>query len=119
MLRLTAKYADLWNIWLVFGRNAPDQVAPLRAAVDAACADVNRDPATLARTLGVCVALAGQPRALFPIDEPLRGSVEELAATFWAFADEGITNLMLWLYPDTRASIETLGRVIELMDRGR
>src|SRR5207244_1247769 len=55
MLRLTAKYADMWNGWLPFVRSHADQVAPLRAAVDAACAAVGRDPATLVRTLGVGV----------------------------------------------------------------
>jgi hypothetical protein len=37
MLRLVAEYADYWNAGLAFGRSHPDQIPPLREAVDAAC----------------------------------------------------------------------------------
>jgi alkanesulfonate monooxygenase SsuD/methylene tetrahydromethanopterin reductase-like flavin-dependent oxidoreductase (luciferase family) len=47
LLRLTAQYADAWNTsWL----RDPSEIPPLRAAVDAACHAVGRDPTTLART---------------------------------------------------------------------
>src|SRR5215207_2721013 len=49
MLDLTARYADVWNGWLVGGRSHPDIVPPLREAVDAACRAVDRDPTTLRR----------------------------------------------------------------------
>ena len=46
--------------WLAFGRNDPADVAPLRAAVDAACREVGRDPATLERTATVMVDPIGR-----------------------------------------------------------
>jgi alkanesulfonate monooxygenase SsuD/methylene tetrahydromethanopterin reductase-like flavin-dependent oxidoreductase (luciferase family) len=119
MLRLMAQYADMWNTWLVYGRNHPDQVPPLRDAVDAACADVGRDPASLERTLGVLVWFSGVANPHIESAEPIRGSIEEIAARFWAFADEGISHLSLRLAPETLEPIEQIGRVIELMDRGR
>ncbi|MBI2780288.1 MAG: LLM class flavin-dependent oxidoreductase [Chloroflexi bacterium] len=46
MLRLTAELADEWNA----GMRSPDDLVPLLAAVDAACAVAGRDPHTLARS---------------------------------------------------------------------
>jgi hypothetical protein len=45
--------------------------------------------------------------------------VEEVAETFWKFADEGISHLMLVMSPETNTAIDQIGRVIQLMDRGR
>ncbi len=57
MLELTARHADAWNLaW--FG--APDdRWATTRAALEAACAAVGRDPSTLERTVGVTVRYPG------------------------------------------------------------
>jgi alkanesulfonate monooxygenase SsuD/methylene tetrahydromethanopterin reductase-like flavin-dependent oxidoreductase (luciferase family) len=119
MTRLTAQYADMWHGLLIFGRSTPDQVPPLREALDAACRDVGRDPASLARTASVRVELGGSIGHMFDTEEPIRGSVEEIADTFWKFADEGISHLMLCVSPETIEAIEQIGRVIQLMDRGR
>ena len=61
-----------------------------REVVDAACVAVGRDPATLARSVGILVELpdvppypAGFPAWNYP---PIRGSAEELAEHFRAFA---------------------------------
>ena len=51
MLRLTARYADIWNVYWTSTNNSPDGVPPLRERVDEACAEVGRDPATLERTV--------------------------------------------------------------------
>jgi alkanesulfonate monooxygenase SsuD/methylene tetrahydromethanopterin reductase-like flavin-dependent oxidoreductase (luciferase family) len=119
MMRLTAQYADLWHGFLAYGRSVADEVPPLRAALDGVCANVGRDPATLTRTLSVEVSFPDlDPRATV-FGQPIRGSTEEIASAFWAFADEGISHLMLMLSPATLAPIEAIGRVIELMDCGR
>jgi alkanesulfonate monooxygenase SsuD/methylene tetrahydromethanopterin reductase-like flavin-dependent oxidoreductase (luciferase family) len=119
MLRLTAQYADIWTTSITNSGNHPDRVPPLRVAVDAACEAVGRDPATLRRTLGVRVAFPEGANARVQAREAIRGSAEEVAETFWAFADDGIAHLMLRLAPETAGSIEQIGQVIELMDRGR
>jgi alkanesulfonate monooxygenase SsuD/methylene tetrahydromethanopterin reductase-like flavin-dependent oxidoreductase (luciferase family) len=119
MLRLTAQYAGMWHAILAFGRSHPDEIPPLREAVDAACQAAGRDPVSLVRTAGVGVALDGPAMTIFDGGEPIRGSIEEIASAFWAFADEGISHLMLHTSLETAAPIEKLGRVIELMDRGR
>jgi alkanesulfonate monooxygenase SsuD/methylene tetrahydromethanopterin reductase-like flavin-dependent oxidoreductase (luciferase family) len=115
MLDLVARYADTWNGWLVGGRSHPDVVPPLRDAVDAACRAVGRDPATLGRTLTVGVAFGG--RTIWGA-EPVTGSPAEIAATFRAFAQEGIDRLQVWLNPMTAEGVERLGAVVELVARG-
>jgi alkanesulfonate monooxygenase SsuD/methylene tetrahydromethanopterin reductase-like flavin-dependent oxidoreductase (luciferase family) len=56
MLRLTAKYADMWNSYWTRTNNNPSGVVPLRAMVDEACEEVGRDPATLQRSVSVLTA---------------------------------------------------------------
>jgi len=88
-------------------------------SVDAACEAVGRDPATLERTLGVRVAFPDGTSHRRDAREAIRGSTEEIAATFWAFADEGISHLMLRLAPESPGAIEQIGRVVEVMAHGR
>jgi alkanesulfonate monooxygenase SsuD/methylene tetrahydromethanopterin reductase-like flavin-dependent oxidoreductase (luciferase family) len=117
MLRLAARYGEMWNAWLAFGRSQPDAIPPLREAVDAACRDVGRDPATLARSVAVQVDYLGReeyPEGL----APLTGSPEDLAEQFRAFAHEGINHIQVVLRPTTLETIERLAPVLELLDRG-
>ena len=109
VLGLVAKHADVWNGW-VWGLTEATQVPPVRDRVDAACLAIGRDPATLARSIVIVVALSG-PMARSP--DILTGTVEELAATIAAFADEGINEVQVRLFPNDLTSIEQLGRVVE------
>lgn len=116
MLRLTATYADMWNGLIAYGRSAPEEIPPLRKAVDAACLAAGRDPATLVRTVAVGVALLGEPYVAGAV--PLSGTVEELAAAFRAFAEEGIAHLQVDMVPKTLTGIEALAPVLDILDRG-
>jgi alkanesulfonate monooxygenase SsuD/methylene tetrahydromethanopterin reductase-like flavin-dependent oxidoreductase (luciferase family) len=113
MLDLTARYADVWNGWVVGGRSHPDIVPPLREAVDAACRAVDRDPATLRRTLTVGVAFGG--RTIWGA-EPITGSADEVAEVFRGFAREGIDHLQVFLNPATAEGIEQLAAVLERLN---
>jgi alkanesulfonate monooxygenase SsuD/methylene tetrahydromethanopterin reductase-like flavin-dependent oxidoreductase (luciferase family) len=112
MTRLTAQYADMWHGLFALGRSTPDQVPPLRDALDDACLRVGRDPASLARTAAVRVEFDGPIGHMNETEAPIRGSVEEVAETFWKFADEGISHLMLVMSPETNTAIDQIGRVI-------
>ncbi len=120
MLRLAARHADLWNGWLMPGRSHPDQVPPLRAAVDAACDEVGRDPATLGRTVGALIdqrppgSAPGSPAP--EGQEPLRGSPEEIAAALRAFAAEGVSHLQVIPTLDGLAGVEAFAPVLERLD---
>ena len=124
MLRLTAQYADFWNRYLIFGRSRADEVPALREKVDAACADVGRDPATLGRTVAVLIDFINRPDSP-PVwnrpqanPEPITGSPEEIAAQLRAFADEGISHIQVWTSPRNVQGIEMLAPVLEALDRG-
>jgi probable F420-dependent oxidoreductase len=115
MLRLTAKYADRWNIdW----RNRPEEIPPFRAAVDAACAEVGRDPATLVRTAGVMVDLPDFPARDNPDSPPLSGSPQQIAEGLRAHAHEGAAEVMVWLNASNEAGVEAFVPVLEALDRG-
>ena len=115
MLRLTARYADWWNVdW----RNRPEEIPPYRAAVDAACAEVGRDPATLVRTAGIMVDLPGYLARDRPASPPLSGPPEAIAAGLRAHAREGIAHAMLWLNAADEAGVEAVAPVLADLDRG-
>jgi alkanesulfonate monooxygenase SsuD/methylene tetrahydromethanopterin reductase-like flavin-dependent oxidoreductase (luciferase family) len=116
MLRLTTQYADLWNGFLCYGRNWPDVLPPIRDAIDAACVQHGRDPATLGRTVGVRVALLGEK--VTGGVEPLEGTPEQIADAFREYARCGISHVQVWHAPRTLAGIEAFAPVLEELDKG-
>ncbi len=123
MLRLTARHADMWNVWTC---NSPARVAEFRARVDAACVEVGRDPSTLARTVTAMVDLPGfadVPRVPWLTrfrardEPPLSGSPAEVAAALRDLAQAGISQVQLCLEPNTLAGIEAGARVLDALDQ--
>lgn len=125
MLRLVARYADVWNAYYDDTANGVDGVRALRHRVDEACREVGRDPATLQRTAAVLVADANADPwwARLPTGhdnqavKPLSGSSERIAAELLAYAREGIGHVQICLEPTTPATIEAFARVIEALGR--
>ena len=123
MLRITIPHVDAWNAWFADTGNSPAGVAGLREKVDTACREAGRDPAAVERTVAVLVGLSGgtgrpggdlAQRGIVP----LRGTSDELADAFRAYAREGIAHLQLVLDPITLAAIEELAPALEALDRG-
>jgi probable F420-dependent oxidoreductase len=111
MLRLTARYADAWN---TNGFGAPDEeLGRELAALDAALAAEGRDPASMVRTVGMTVR---HPDAKVGADdeEAFRGSVDELARAFDAYADLGVEHLILEVGPNPQPALD---RIAEAMAR--
>ena len=121
MLRLAATYADLWNA--EGPMRGPEEIIPLRAAGDAACAAVGRDPATLGRSASVVVNLPlmqaqhGQPESVAS-EQPESVSPEGIAQMLRNYAQEGLSHVQLWLVPSTIASLEWFDQVFNLLDHG-
>jgi alkanesulfonate monooxygenase SsuD/methylene tetrahydromethanopterin reductase-like flavin-dependent oxidoreductase (luciferase family) len=116
LLRLTAQFADAWNTtWL----RDPSEIIPLRAAVDAACHAVDRDPATLARTACVYLDLPSHDgRWSWSTPQPPQPRrPDEAADILRGFADEGISHVMLWLDPCSVRGIDDFAETIALLDR--
>jgi probable F420-dependent oxidoreductase len=113
LLRLTAELADHWNASL----HPIARTRELLAAVDAACLAIGRDPATLTRSAEILVRTipdAGAP----PQDSEIRGEAAAIAEAIRAYADLGIDELQVQFVPNTRASVEAFGPVLEALDAG-
>lgn len=110
--RLAARYADIWSCYPE-ERSHMDEFGPRLLSLEAVCADVGRDPATLGRSAGVQVK---------PLDRAggagaaIVGSAEEIADAVRTFREAGFTQLEIMLTPVTMAALETLAPVLELLD---
>jgi alkanesulfonate monooxygenase SsuD/methylene tetrahydromethanopterin reductase-like flavin-dependent oxidoreductase (luciferase family) len=115
MLRLAALHADIWS-WYVNERSDLAEFGPRLAALEAACVDVGRDPATIGKSAGIVVeptSLTGSEAIFGP---PVRGEAEEIADAFRTFAGAGYTNLELVVWPPTLEAVSAIAPVLELLD---
>ena len=111
MLRIMARQADAWNtVW----HKEAGALEPLLAAVDEACREVGRDPATLVRTAGGNVARPGYTGTR---PNPIEGDDAAVAATISGFRDLGLNHFIAGLDPCTPQSLEAFAKVIEMLDR--
>jgi alkanesulfonate monooxygenase SsuD/methylene tetrahydromethanopterin reductase-like flavin-dependent oxidoreductase (luciferase family) len=115
MLRLAALHADTWS-WYVEERSDLVEFGPKLAALEAACAEVGRDPATIGKSAGIAVEPTSFTGAEAVLGTPVRGSAEEIADAFGAFGTAGFTNLELVLWPPTLKALDALAPVLELLD---
>ena len=121
MLGLTARYADIWNrdfdgVNPGYEPYSKEDLAASQAKVDAACAAIDRDPATLARTAGVWVDLPEFPQR--SSWNALRGTPEEMAVKLRMYADAGYRDVQVWLQEPTVAAVEAFAPVLDLAKRG-
>jgi alkanesulfonate monooxygenase SsuD/methylene tetrahydromethanopterin reductase-like flavin-dependent oxidoreductase (luciferase family) len=129
VLRLTARFADDWNAWLVFGRSRAEELAPQSAKVDAACTAAGRIPSTLTRSAAVRVATQSvrpsvyhrardlAARGLGVASSPLSGSAEAIAEGLMRFKAQGVSHLQIYLDGELEPALEDFGRVLEALDR--
>jgi probable F420-dependent oxidoreductase len=112
MLKLTARHADLWNgCWFV----NPSDLVPRRERVDAACAEVGRDPKSLGRTAGIRIDLPSKDGTAGGRPGHPVASAEQAADLFRAYAAEGIEHLQVWTDPWDAAAIEWLAPAVKLL----
>jgi len=127
MLRLVAEYADQWNTFLPM---QPEEVATTLEPLDAALAEIGRDPATLGRNLLLSVDLPGPrqhpPSTAYGVSRAeeieagtvLTGEPAVIADQLRAYARAGISHVIVHLEPDTVEGIEAFAPVLELLDGG-
>jgi probable F420-dependent oxidoreductase len=119
-LRLTAQYADYWNMFI--GTNDED-LTVVHRAVDEACVKAGRDPATLHRTASAMIDLPGSEKSPVAVRAYRSsralpaGTPEELGDRLRALAGMGISHVQLWLEPNTRAGIDAFLPVLDLLER--
>ena len=115
MLRLTAELADHWN----GGLRSIGEVAPLIKAVDAACRQVDRDPATLTRSVEVLVRTSAA-RDDAPSDEhEIRGAPADVASELRRFADLGLDHLQVQLRPNSIKGVAAFARILDILHAER
>ena len=123
-MRLTAKHADMWNIYYDDTKNQPSRLAPFREMLDEACRDTGRDLGTLERTATMLVAgpdvdpwWSRLPSGRADAIVPFGGGPEALAEELLAYAREGIAHVQISLDPTTPETIEGLAGVFEHLER--
>jgi F420-dependent oxidoreductase-like protein len=95
MLRIVARYADIWNTW-----GKPDVIAHKAAVLDAYCAEVGRDPAAVARSAQALVLVgtdaaeadARAQRSPMPL---VGGTAEQLVDTMGRYAEAGLDEFVV------------------------
>jgi probable F420-dependent oxidoreductase len=121
MLRLAARFADIWNrdfdVWNEDVIPYSDEdLRGWKPRIDAVCEQTGRDPATLDRTAGVLVDVPIAPgREGW---NALSGSTDELAEGLRGYARAGFTHVQIWLGPSTWPGVEAFADVLALLDRG-
>lgn len=118
MLRLAALHADIWS-WYVEERSDIGEFGPRLAALEDACLEVGRDPATIGRSAGIVVEPTAFTGSAGVIGTPVRGSAGEIADGFRVFRDAGFTQLEVLLWPPTAAALDAMAPVLELLHADR
>jgi alkanesulfonate monooxygenase SsuD/methylene tetrahydromethanopterin reductase-like flavin-dependent oxidoreductase (luciferase family) len=115
MLRLAVRHAETWS-WYVEERSDLAEFGPRLEALEVACREAGRDPATIGRSAGIAVEPTSVTGAADVLGVPVRGSAEEIADAFRAFGAAGFTQLELLLWPPTLAALDAMVPVLELLD---
>ena len=112
MLKLTAKYADLWNTGYLA---KPETLADRRAKMEAACREIKRDPATLGVTalIGLWYPDLQAKKPSF-FDKPLTGTVQVIAAAMRGYALLGVQHIMFQVEPYTDEARQRLTETLQL-----
>lgn len=117
MLRLTARYAEMWTTdWLGPISKVREDIGKLHAA----CAEENRDPSTLAITGGITVGypdLGTLPKWMNTPDSYITGSAKEVATRLIEYREEGVDHILTNLYPFTPEAIDRYSAAVAMSRR--
>jgi alkanesulfonate monooxygenase SsuD/methylene tetrahydromethanopterin reductase-like flavin-dependent oxidoreductase (luciferase family) len=98
------------------GAQRPGGIRAAAAALEAACLEIGRDPASIGRSAGIFVEPTDITGAAEAMAIPVRGSAEEMADGLRAFRAGGSTQIEILLWPRTLAALEAMAPVLELLD---
>jgi alkanesulfonate monooxygenase SsuD/methylene tetrahydromethanopterin reductase-like flavin-dependent oxidoreductase (luciferase family) len=115
MLRLAARHADIWS-WYVEERSDLTEFGPRLAALEAACIEVGRDPATIGKSAGIVVEPTSFTGSEAVLGTPIKGSAAQIAERLREFGAAGFTNLELVVWPPTPAALDAMASVLESLD---
>ena len=107
--RAAARYADIYSCY-VEEQASVDEVAPRLRSLEAVCAELGRDPASIGRSVGARVRPL-DPAGIRP--SAISGSAEEIADAVRSFREAGFTRLEMMLAPGRLDALEALAPVVE------
>jgi len=122
VLRATLPYVDGWNAWHAWYGNSLEGAEALLARIDVACAEAERVPSTLSRSLAVFVGTPGGESGVRQGSPDRKSSVaiegdqEMIAEHLMGLARLGVDDVQLVVDPITSESIEWLGEVLATLD---
>ena len=109
-MRLAAQHADIWSCYTE-NRVDLQEFGPRIPALEAACAEVGRDPTTIGRSAGLDIKpLDGKAH---PEARVIAGSTEQMADQVRTIIDAGYTRVELFPTPPTLEAIEACAPVLE------
>jgi alkanesulfonate monooxygenase SsuD/methylene tetrahydromethanopterin reductase-like flavin-dependent oxidoreductase (luciferase family) len=112
MLKLAAKYGDLWNTCYM---GKPETMVGRLAEIKAACLEVGRDPATLGTTALICLWFPdAQPTKPGFVDDPLSGTPHQLAEAMRGYEQLGVQHIMFQCEPYTPETRQQLTEGLRL-----
>lgn len=117
MLDLVAQYADAWN-WWTWDETVEEcsaRLPPMLEKLDDACIARGREHDSLERTLDVYSVVAPGFDADTGMDNPIRGSADEIAAAIGALGDLGFDEIRCDVFPKTPAGIEAMAPVVDIV----
>jgi probable F420-dependent oxidoreductase len=111
MMRLTAKYADMWNTAYL---HKPESLEEPLSKLRLACQEEGRNLSTLEITAAVGLGYPdlGEPPSF--LDEYLSGTDEEIALAMKGYEDSGVSHLMFHCAPYNLESLDRLARSLKI-----
>ena len=109
MLRLAARYADVWNAGYY---SAVETFTEQRVAFETARAEVGNRRVEISATLKVAWEDLGRPPDFFGSDY-LTGSAEAIASVLRDYAESGVAHVMCQYHPTTEVALERLSQALE------
>lgn len=111
MLKLAARYADIWNTGYLGDIGT---LEARQALMRAACEEVGRNPSTLQVTVQLPVLFSdlGNPPPFFK--ELVSGTPEEIAGAWKRFEEKGVEHLMIEFAPYDATALTRLATVLQL-----
>lgn len=113
-LRITAKYADEWNVW-----GNVDRLVEKMKILDGHCEDIGRDPAAVQRSAVALLFLSDdeafvRKMTADPARPTIAGSVAEVRDTVAAYAAAGVHELIV---PDFTLGLGDTAEKRDILDR--
>jgi probable F420-dependent oxidoreductase len=113
MVKLVARYADMWNTGYM---GKPETMQKPLAKIAAACRDVGRDPATLDVTAFIALWFPDlrpdKPGGAF--ENALTGTPQEIAAAMRGYAELGVPHIMFQCLPFNEEAQRRLTEALRL-----